>query len=76
MRSTLEQQRLRQRRPPMQPRVWTEFARVPLVVDTVNVGNVPKSVSALFIASAWLTRWSQWVDATLSSNPPYIENKS
>jgi hypothetical protein len=26
--------------------------------------------------NAWLVRWSQWVDATLSSNPPCIENKS
>ena len=24
----------------------------------------------------WLARWSQWVDATLNSNPLYIENKS
>jgi hypothetical protein len=23
-----------------------------------------------------ISRWSQWVDATLSSNPPCIENKS
>ena len=23
-----------------------------------------------------LVGWFQWVDATLSSNPPYIENKS
>ena len=25
---------------------------------------------------AWLLGWSQWVDATLNSNPPCIENKS
>jgi len=31
--------------------------------------------SALIELHAWLTRWSQWVDATLKSNLTCIENK-
>ena len=37
---------------------------------------VKRDDSTYPLSNSRLTRWSQWVDATLSLNPPSIENKS
>jgi hypothetical protein len=45
--------------------------------ENMNIQIRLVTSGALYSAvSARLTRWSQWVDATLSSNPPCIESKS
>ena len=41
-----------------------------------EINEFDNSGVATQTASSWLTRWSQWVDATLSKSPSCTENKS